>query len=180
MAVKRRARFLGIEAQRGIVLALVAVILRIIFLQAAHKFPMAVQSGIRELRVQLLQQQSEGFLLLWCACVLGRLAILCTPSDIDHSDAVSVLALASVPLGRAVATFGTVGTRLLDGPALVDGAIKFYHIVISDVPPVVRRRLMPTANVLRGERLAFRSCGAMDDDFICYTRISVGKQCISG
>ena len=89
--------------------------------------------------MQFLQQLSEGILLLRGARVFGRFAILGITSNVTHTYAVSVLALASVPLGRAVSTFSTVGTRLLDGPALVDGAIQFYHIAISDVTPVVRR-----------------------------------------
>lgn len=111
-----------------IVLALPAVVQRIPFLQAAHQFPMTIEFGVRELPVQLLHQLSEGSLLLRGACVLGCFAILGTTPNVTHTYAVSV-----------VATLGTVGTRLLDGPTLVDGTIQFYHIVISDVAPVVRR-----------------------------------------
>ena len=71
MNVKRRARLLGVEAYLRIVLALGARILKILLLQAAHQFPMAIQPGIRELTVQHLQQLSEGLLLLRSARIVS-------------------------------------------------------------------------------------------------------------
>ena len=155
MTVERRARLLGVKAQRGIALAAGAVVRGILPLHAAHQFPMAVELRLRELTVQLLQQLSEGLLLLRCARVLRRLAVLGETPDVHHTDAMAV-----------VATLGTVCALLLDGPALVDAAVQFYHIVIPDVAPVVGRRRVPATDVRCGEGLAFRRCRTVADDFI--------------
>ena len=83
--------------------------MRILLLQVAHQLPMAIELCIRILLVKFRQQIFQGLLLLGRSRILGSLAILGTASDIDNTDAVSVVSILIA-----------MGALLINGPAIVD------------------------------------------------------------
>ena len=119
----------------------------------ADKFTVAVQRGIGELIVQLLQQAGESLLLLWSARVLGRLAILGQASYIADTDAMAVMA-----------TRAAVRSLPLDGSADMDRAVKVNQVMVADA--VKFPGPMPVVHVLDGDQSTLRRSRAVADDFI--------------
>jgi hypothetical protein len=76
--------------------------------------------------VKLFQEICQRYLLFWRSRILGRLTILGTSSDIDNTDAISVVSI-----------LGAMGAHLVDVAAIVDRAIEVYHFVITDAAPFV-------------------------------------------
>ena len=142
--VKRGARFLGVAAESRIALALCAVVMRILSLQAAHQFPMPIQLGIRELLMKFLQKLSKGRFLLRRSRILGRLAVPGTSTDVDHTDAISVVSVLSA-----------MRPHPIDRPAVVDGAVEVNHFVISDAVGPVVLGPVDVVNLLDGHPLPF-------------------------
>jgi len=134
---------------------------------ATDKFTVDVERGMRKLFVQLLQQPGESFLLLRRARVHGGLAILGTAANVANADTITVLALASVPLGRAVATSAAVCSLPLDGSALMDRAVEVNKVMVADA--IEFPGPVPTVNVLDGDVSALRCCGAVADNLIDFS-----------
>lgn len=152
------------QADRLVELAIDTALADALLHTAAHKFTVAVQRGMRKIAVKLCKERRKSALLLWCACIHDGFSILGTAADIANADAMAVLALASVPLGRAVATSAAVCSLPLDGSTLMDGAVEVNQIVVADT--IEFPGTMPVIHVFDSHIPALRSGSTMNDDLI--------------
>ena len=87
--------------------------------------------------------------------MICRLAIFGTSTDIDHTDAKSV-----------VSVLYAVGAHHFYGPSIMDGAVEVYHFVIADAVGPMPLVAVDAVNLLDSHLLTFRRSRTMYDDLV--------------
>ena len=118
---------------------------------------------------QFGNQLKHGLTLRCCSCV-RRLPISIEAANVTHANAVRVVTL-------------TMRAWLANGPAMLDGAVEVYNIVVSNITPAItlrRLRGVPSLDVSCSIVPLVGGSAAVDDDVVNVPGHSYRRMMLSG